>query len=59
MNIELTEEEINKLMRIISTAPWIEANPLMHKINQQMQRQIPQGNSQSPPNMPEMPMKSH
>jgi hypothetical protein len=48
MIIELTEDDIN-LMRIIAQAPWIDANPLMSKIGQQMAKQVPQGGNAQPP----------
>jgi hypothetical protein len=42
--IELTDDELQKVMRIISTKEvWSEANPLLMKISQQLQKQYPQG----------------
>jgi hypothetical protein len=41
--IDLTDDELQKVMRIISTKEvWSEANPLLMKISQQLQKQYPQ-----------------
>ena len=50
MNIELTDDEVNTIMRVLSSAPWNVANPLMMKIGKQMAEQMPAqgGNAGAP-----------
>ena len=49
MNIELNDEEVNTVMRVLSSAPWNVANPLMMKIGKQLAEQMPaQGNAGAP-----------
>jgi hypothetical protein len=38
--IELEDQEWQQVMNIISGAPWRDANPLLMKIGQQLQRQV-------------------
>lgn len=41
--IDLTEQEVQQILTIISTkATWVEANPLLRKIGEQMAKQMDQ-----------------
>jgi hypothetical protein len=38
-SVELTDQEWQQVMGILSTAPWRDANPLLMKIGAQLQQQ--------------------
>jgi hypothetical protein len=40
-SVALTAQEWTQVMAILSTAPWRDANPLLMKIGEQLQRQMP------------------
>jgi hypothetical protein len=47
--IEMTEQEWNQVMAILSSAPWRDANPLLIKIGSQLQPQTrPPAPAQTP-----------
>jgi hypothetical protein len=39
-SVELTEQEWQQVINMIATQPWSQANPLLMKIGQQLQRQV-------------------
>lgn len=43
MTVDLTEQEWQQVLGILSTAPWRDANPLLMKIGEQMRAQARTG----------------
>ena len=59
MKIELEEAELQRVLQILSTAPWAQANPLIMKIGEQMQRQAVVDPAHPPDYRPDGPPKGH